>query len=46
VDEKIEAAEYEPHPDDPAALQVDCPVCPAKVGFWCGGAGDVHQERG
>lgn len=36
---------YQPHPDDPPALRVPCPVCPADVGEWCGGFGDVHEER-
>ena len=43
--DEIETAPYEPHPDDPEALQRDCPACPAKVGSWCGGIGDVHEER-
>lgn len=38
-------APYEPHEMDPGALQVDCPVCPARVGAWCGGIGDTHRER-
>jgi hypothetical protein len=38
-------APYEPHSDDPAALMIACPVCPAPIGAWCGGKGDVHQER-
>jgi hypothetical protein len=36
---------YEPHPDDPIALRIVCPVCPADVGEWCGSFGDVHIER-
>jgi hypothetical protein len=36
---------YEPHPDDPQALQHVCPVCPADVGEWCGSFGDIHKER-
>jgi hypothetical protein len=43
--DEIKTAPYEPHPDDPEALQRDCPVCPAKVGVWCGGLGDIHEER-
>jgi hypothetical protein len=36
---------YEPHPDDPKALTVECPACHAAIGAWCGGIGDVHAER-
>jgi hypothetical protein len=43
---KGRAAEYyEPHESDPLALRRKCPVCPAAIGSWCGGFGDVHDER-
>lgn len=42
---EVLVAPYEPHPNDPVELQNDCPICPAKAGFWCGGFGDIHEER-
>lgn len=36
---------YEPDAEDPKALQRACPICPADVGEWCGGKGDIHIER-
>lgn len=36
---------YDAHPNDPAALKYPCPICPADVGEWCGGANDIHVER-
>lgn len=40
-----EAEYYDHRSDDPMALTVACPVCPAQIGTWCGGFGDVHGER-
>lgn len=41
----LPTAPYTPDADDPPALTIACPVCPAPIGTWCGGKGDVHQER-
>jgi len=38
-------SEYMAHPDDPPELLHECPACHAPVGAWCGGFGDVHEER-
>lgn len=43
--QKVKIVPYKPHKDDPPALRINCPVCPAKAGTWCGGKDDVHQER-
>ena len=42
---RIAQAAYEPHEDDPLELLVECPACKAKVGAWCGGFLDIHEER-
>lgn len=31
--------------EEPEALERKCPVCVANVGEWCGGRGDIHEER-
>lgn len=36
---------YEPHESDPPALTRPCKVCKAPIGSWCGGFGDIHDER-